>query len=150
MPEPFKHLEVSVDRSREAGVLLACVAFALLVLTVLATNVARLGSAVAREVQRAQIDYMHRMGGGQSAENNALLLGQCIRREMLKSARAGFVQPDTWALGARIRALPACTRVLPELPPAAPPVITTPRFRPIVTGASRVPSAVGQATAHGD
>jgi hypothetical protein len=123
-----------VDRSRKAGALLACVALALLVLTALAMNVARLGSAISREVQRAQIDYMHRMGSGETVENNALLLGQCVRREMLRSARAGFVQPESWALTARIRALPDCTRALPAVAPQAPPVITAPRARPIVTG----------------
>ena len=122
-----------MDRNQEAGILLACIALALLVLTVLASNVARLGSAIAREVHRAQIDYMQGMDSGEPVHSNALLLGQCLRREMLKSVRAGFVHPDTWAVTARIKALPACTSLLPALPPPASPVINAPRFRPIVT-----------------
>jgi hypothetical protein len=129
-----------LDRSRESGVLLACAALALLVLTVLVANVARLGSAIAREVHRAQVDYMKDMGSGEPAENNALLLGRCLRREMLRSARGGFVHPDTWAVAARIKALPACSKALPALPPQTPPMITTPRARPIVTSAPRGPS----------
>jgi len=121
-----------VDRSQEAGVLLACVALALFVLTGLVINVARLGSAVAREVQRAQIDYLRQVTNGEPAETNALVLGQCLRREMLKSARAGFVHPDTWAVAARVAALPLCTSVLPALPPRRPPPGAFPRTRPII------------------
>ena len=123
-----------MDRSQEAGVLLACVAFALLVLLALASNMARLGSAISREVQRAQVDYAQGMGG-EIVETNTVLLGHCLRREMMKSVSAGILRPDAWAVAARIRALPACTRLLPALPPSVPPVITTPRFRPIVTSA---------------
>lgn len=124
-----------MERNHVAGALLACVALALLVLTVLVMNVARLGSAISREVQRVQVEYMHRMGTGELVEHNALLLGQCVRREMLKSARAGFAHPDRWAVAARIKALPACTGALPAVPPPGPPVITAPRARPIVTSA---------------
>lgn len=124
-----------MDRNQEAGALLACVALALFVLTALAMNVARLGSAISREVQRAQLDYMHHLGSGEPVEHNALLLGHCVRREMLKSARAGFVHPDTWAVAARVRAMPTCTHALPALTPQAPPVITAPRARPIITSA---------------
>jgi hypothetical protein len=140
-----------MQRSPQAGVLLACVALALLVLTALATNVARLGTAISREVQRAQIDYMQVMGSGESVEANALLLGRCLRREMLKSAQAGFVQPETWAVSARIRALPGCSRALPTLPPARPPWITTPRQRPIIARAAGSPAASRPAAApHAD
>jgi hypothetical protein len=143
-----------VDRNREAGVLLACAAVALLVLTALATNLARLGSAISREVQRAQVDYMKDMGTGDSVENNALLLGRCLRREMLKTARAGFVHPDTWAVAARIRALPGCSSALPRVPPPTPPLITTPRIRPIIASVTppRVAArpATSVATAHAD
>lgn len=136
-----------MERNQEAGALLACVALALFVLTVLAMNVARLGSAIAREVQRAQLDYMHRMGSGEPVESNALLLGHCVRREMLKSARAGFVHPDTWAVAARVKALPGCTRALPAVPPQAPPVITAPRARPIVASAPVRPSRAARPAA---
>ena len=142
-----------MNRSQEAGILLSCIALALLVLTVLATNVARLGSAISREVQRAQLDYMQGMGSDEPVQRNALLLGQCLRREMLKSVRAGFVHPDTWAVTARIKALPTCTPLLPALLPPASPVITAPRFRPIVTGgtASALPFAPRQgASIHGE
>ena len=124
-----------MNRGQEAGVLLACVAFALLVLTALATNVARLGSAISREVHRAQVDYMKDMGYDEAVESNALLLGRCLRREMLKSARAGFVHTDTWAVAARVHALPGCSSVLPAVPPPKPPLITAPRVRRIVTSA---------------
>jgi hypothetical protein len=135
-----------VDRSsQEAGVLLACVALALLVLIALASHMARLGAAIAREVRHAQADYTQGMAGD-IAETNALLLGHCLRREMLKSVAAGFLRPDAWAFGARIRALPTCTRVLPPLPPPAPPLITTPRFRPIVTSAPAVARPYAQRT----
>ncbi len=113
-------------RSQEARVLLSCIAFALLVLTVLAANVARLGTAIAREVNRAQLDYMQDVGFGAPVESNALLLGQCLRREMLKLARAGFVHPDTWAVAARVHALPVCANALPALPS---PVTPTARSR---------------------
>jgi hypothetical protein len=128
---------MTMDRSQKVGALLACAALALLVLTALATNVARLGTVISREVQRAQIDYMHHMGSGERVENNALLLGQCVRREMLKSASAGFVHTDTWAVAARVRAMPSCTSALPALPPQTPPIINSPRARPIVTSAPR-------------
>ena len=117
-------------RSQEARVLLACLALALLVLTVLSTNVARLGSVIAREIYRAQIDYLQEAGSGSLAEHNALLLGQCLRREMLKATHAGFVHADTWAVAARVRALPQCAQSLPPLP--APPLITRPRARLLV------------------
>jgi hypothetical protein len=126
-----------VNRSREATVLLACVAVALLLLAALTVNLTRLGTAIAREVGHAQVAYVQTMGSGAPVRNNALLLGHCLRREMLKSARAGFVHPDTWALSARLRAMPVCTRLLPPIPPAEPPVITAPRIRPIVTSAPR-------------
>lgn len=130
-----------MDRSQEAGVLLACVALALLVLSALASNVARLDSAVSREVRRAQANYAQGMAG-EMAETNTLLLGHCLRREMMKSVSAGFLQPDNWAFAARIKALPTCTSLLPALPPSLPPLITTPRFRPIVTSApAATPSA---------
>ena len=145
-------MEGAVNRSREATVLLACVAVALLMLAALTVNIARLGSAISREVGQAQVAYMQTMGSGEPVQNNALVLGHCLRKEMLKSARAGFVHPDTWALSARLRALPVCTQLLPPIPPAQPPVITAPRIRAIVTSApgtairSRRP-AVGS---HGD
>jgi hypothetical protein len=143
-----------VDRNREAGVLLACAAVALLVLTALATNLARLGAAISREVQRAQVDYMKDMGTGDSVEHSALLLGRCLRREMLKTARAGFVHPDTWAVAARIRALPGCSNALPAVPPPTPPLITTPRIRPIIASATpprgMARPATSVATAHAD
>lgn len=123
-----------MDRSREI-ILLTCIAVALLVLATLATNVARLGTAIGREVQRAQVNYMQRMGYGEPVERNALLLGQCLRAAMLKDARGGFVHPDTWATAARIRAVPECTRTLPPVAPATAPVLTGPRVRPIVTSA---------------
>ena len=123
-----------MDRSQEAGVLLACVALALLVLTALASNMARLGSAISREVHRAQADYVQGMGG-EIVDTNALLLGHCLRREMMKSVSAGFLHPDSWAFTARVKAVPNCTRLLPALPPSVPPLITKPRFRPIVTSA---------------
>ena len=131
-----------MDRSQEAGVLLACVALALLVLIALASHMARLGSAIAREVHHAQEDYTQGVRGD-IAETSARLLGHCLRREMMKSVAAGFLRPEAWAFGARIRALPTCTRVLPPLPPPVPPLITAPRFRPIVTTAPAVarPSA---------
>jgi len=136
-----------VDRSQEAGVLLACVALALLVLAGLVTNVVRLGSAIAREVQRAQIDYLRNAGNGEPAETNALLLGQCLRREMLKSARAGFVHPDTWAVATRVHAMPICTSALPELPLRHPPLGRLPRARPIITRAPASPLAATPRTA---
>jgi hypothetical protein len=139
-----------VDRSQEAGALLACVALALFVLAALAMNVVRLGSAISREVQRAQLDYMHQLGSGEPVEHNALLLGHCVRREMLKSARAGFVHTDTWAVAARVRALPPCTSALPALPPQAPPVITAPRTRPIITRATARPSLAALPAAAGN
>ena len=135
-----------MDRSQEAGVLLACAALALLVLTGLVTNVARLGSAIAREVQRAQVDYLRGMANGEASETNALLLGQCLRREMLKSARAGFVHPETWAVAARVDALPICTRVLPSLPPRRP-LGPLPRARPMITKAPAGPVAAAPRTA---
>jgi hypothetical protein len=52
---------------------------------------------------------------------------------MLRHARGGFVHPDTWAVAARIRALPDCTRTLPPVEPSTAPVLTGPRLRPIVT-----------------
>jgi hypothetical protein len=111
-----------VNRSRDASIALTCLAFALLILTALATNLARLGSVIAREIQRAQIDYMQETGSGASVENNALLLGQCLRREMLKSAQAGFVYSDTWAVAARVHSLPLCVETLPSAaPPSAVP-----------------------------
>lgn len=127
-----------MDRSQDAGVLLACVALALIAVIAFAWNMARLGSAVTREVQSAQAAYAQGMGGDM-VETNAALLGRCLRREMMKSATAGFLRPDTWAFTARIRALPVCTRQLPAPPPSVPPVITTPRFRPIVTSAPVAP-----------
>ena len=123
-----------MDRSQEAGVLLACIALALLVLTALGTNLMRLGTAISREVHRAQADYTQGMNGD-VVETNALLLGHCLRREMMKSASSGLLHPDAWAFSARIKAVPACTRALPPLPPVVPPLITAPRFRPIVTSA---------------
>jgi hypothetical protein len=131
-----------VNRSREAAVLLACVATASLVFAALAMNVARLGSAVAREVERAQTAYMHHTGSGEPAEHNAMLLGHCLRREMLRSARAGLLDPDAWAITARIRALPGCTRMLPAIPPPHPAVITAPRVRAIITSAPMAGPAV--------
>jgi hypothetical protein len=122
-----------VDRSQEAGILLACLGLALLVLVALVANVARLGSAIALEVERAQVDYMQGMGGDALARRNARLLGQCLQREMLKSVRSAFVHPDTWAVTARIKALPTCTPRLPAVSPPVSPVITAPRFRAIVT-----------------
>lgn len=121
-----------MDLRREI-VLLTCIAVALLVLATLATNVARLLTAVGREVHRAQVNYLHVMGDGEPVARNALLLGQCLRSEMLRNARDGFVHPDTWAVAARIRALPECTRTLPPVEPSTAPVLTGPRLRPIVT-----------------
>lgn len=129
-----------MDRSVEARVLLACVAVALFVLVALAANVARLGTAISREVQRVQFDYMQDMAGDERVQAHALVLGQCVRREMLKSARAGFVQPETWALAARIRALPRCARGLPPLPEHRPPVVPTLRARPLVAQAGPAPT----------
>lgn len=131
-----------MNRSPEAGVLLACVALSIAVLVGVAWNMARLGSAISREVQHAQAEYAQGMGGDM-VETNALLLGHCLRSEMMKSASSGFLHPDTWAFTARLRALPTCTRALPAPPPSVPPVITTPRFRPIVTGA---PGAAASST----
>lgn len=132
-----------MDRSHEADVvLLACIALALLVLTALATNFARLGTAISREVHHAQADYTQGMSD-EVAETNAVLLGHCLRREMMKSMASGFFHPDSWAFTARIKAAPTCTHALPPLPPSVPPLITAPRFRPIVTSApvSTRPSA---------
>lgn len=92
---------------------LACALFAG---TVILANVARLGSAIANEIRDAQNDYLQLAGYGIAAENNALKLGQCLRREMLKLARAGFVRQDTWAVTSRLQALPLCQRVLPPTP----------------------------------
>ena len=102
-----------MNRSRKSAVLLACVAAASLVFAALVLNVARLGSAVSREVQRAQNAYMRHTDSGEPAEHNAMLLGHCLRKEMLRSARAGLFDPDAWAVSARIRALPGCTRSFP-------------------------------------
>jgi hypothetical protein len=135
-----------VDRSVEVRVLLACIVCALLVLVALAANVARLGDAISREVQRVQYDYMQHMGGGESVQAHALLLGQCVRREMLKSARAGFVQPESWAMTARIRALPRCANGVPSPAPATPPVVPTLRTIPLVAAAppAETPFAASQ------
>jgi hypothetical protein len=135
-----------VDRSVEVRVLLACVVCALLVLVTLAANVARLGDAISREVQRVQYDYMQHMGGDESVQAHALLLGQCVRREMLKSARAGFVQPESWAMTARIRALPRCASGFPSPAPATPPVVPTLRTLPLIAAAppAATPSAAVQ------
>lgn len=121
-----------MGRSRDASIPLACLAFALLILTALATNLARLGSVIAREIQRAQIEYMQETGTGAAVENNALLLGQCLRREMLKTAQAGFVYSDTWAVAARVHSLPLCIETLPSRGPAAAPPANPPRARNIV------------------
>lgn len=128
-----------MNRSREAAVLLACVVSALFVLAVLALNAVRLWSAVGREVERAQVAYVQHMGRGEPVENNATLLGHCLREEMLKSARSGLLHPDAWAVTARIRALPFCTQILPAIPASTPPVITAPRVRAIVTSAPVAP-----------
>lgn len=136
-----------MDRSQETGVLLACVALALLVLTALASNMARLDSAISREVQRAQADYAQGMAG-EMVETNTLLFGHCLRREMMKSLSAGFLHPDNWAFAARIKALPTCTRLLPVLPPPVPPLITAPRFRPIVTRAPAAAPSAQRAPSH--
>lgn len=125
-------------RSRETTVLIACITLGLLVLAGLALNVARLGSAIAREVGRAQVAYVQTMGHGEPVETNAVLLGHCLRQEMLKSARSGVLHPDSWAVAARLHAAPRCTRMLPPIPPATPPVITSPRARPILASAPLV------------
>jgi hypothetical protein len=109
-------MENFVAHSNQVRLLLGCVALALLVLIGLAVNVARLGPVISREIQRAQIDYMQQAGNGGAVEANALRLGQCLQREMVRSAHAGFVYSDTWAVSTRVRALPDCLRALPALP----------------------------------
>lgn len=99
------------------GSLLAVIAGALLAATVMLANVARLGSAIASEVHDAQNEYLQIAGSGQQAETNALRLGQCLRREMLKLARGGFVHKDAWAAKSRVQALPLCRNVLPPVSP---------------------------------
>jgi hypothetical protein len=113
-------LEVGLMQQRVAlhvGSLLAVVAGALLAATVMLANVARLGSAIASEVNDAQNDYLQIAGSGQQAETNALRLGQCLRREMLKLARGGFVHKDAWAAKSRVQALPLCRNALPPVSP---------------------------------
>ena len=136
-----------MERSQEAGVLLAWIALALVVLTAVASSITRLGYAISREVHRAQADYTQGMGGD-VVETNALLLEHCLRREMMKSVSSGFLHPDTWAFTARIRAVPTCTRALPPLPPSVPPLITTPRFRPIVASAPAAQRPMQRAPTH--
>ncbi len=128
-----------MERRREIF-LLTCIAIALLVLATLVANVARLGSAIGREVQHAQMNYMHVMGDGGAAEQNAMLLGQCLRSEMLKQAQAGLVHPDIWALTARIKALPGCTQALPRIDPPATPVIYDRRPHAFMTSAPSDPT----------
>jgi hypothetical protein len=98
--------------------LLGAAALGLVILMALAANVARLGGVIAREVVRAQSDYLVSAGRSEAAQNNALRLGRCLRSEMLKSAQAGFVHPDTWAVAARVSAHPACMSSLRPLPAA--------------------------------
>lgn len=102
--------------SFHVGLMLSFIAGALLVATVILANVARLGSVIANEVRHAQNDYLQLAGYGAVAEHNALKLGQCLRREMLKLARAGFVHQDTWAVASRVQALPLCQRALSPAP----------------------------------
>jgi hypothetical protein len=128
-------MEVLVARSREARLLLGSIALALLVLIALAANVARLGPVISREIQRVQIDYMQQTGTGTAVEANALLLGQCLQREMLRSAHAGFVYSDTWAVSTRVRALPACLHALPALPP--PSMVRPSRSQSLAAGVPR-------------
>ena len=112
-----------MDRRHEARVVLACLPLALLVIVALVTHVLRLGDAIAREVHQAQVEYMQTVGGGASAEDNAVLLGQCLRAAMLRSARAGFEAPDQWAPSARMEAMPGCASALPPVPKHRGPVI---------------------------
>jgi hypothetical protein len=128
-------MENSMARAQHARLLLGCVALALLVLIALAANVARLGPFISREIQRAQIDYMQQTGSGTAVEANALLLGQCLQRAMLRSAHAGFVYSDTWAVSTRVHALPDCLRSLPSLPP--PLVVRASRAQPLAVKGQR-------------
>lgn len=93
------------------GILLSVIAGALLVMMVMLANIARLGSVIANEVRVVQLDYLQQAGPAFS-ETTALKLGQCLRREMLKWARAGFVHSDTWAVATRLQTLPLCQRAL--------------------------------------
>jgi hypothetical protein len=133
-----------LDRHHESRVVLACTPLALLVLVALVTHVLRLGDAIAREVHQAQVEYMQAVGDGLLAEDNAVLLGQCLRAAMLRSARAGFDEPDTWAPSARMAAMPACASALPPTPKRRGPVIRTLHERPFMTFA---PAGAEPATA---
>ncbi len=106
---------------------------ALLVLVALVTHVLRLGDAIAREVHQAEVEYIQTVGDGILAEDNATRLGQCLRAAMLRSARAGFDEPDTWAPSARMAAMPACASALPPTQKRRGAVIHTLRERPFMT-----------------
>ena len=136
-------------RNQEARLLLGCIALALMVLTGLALNVARLGPVISREIQRAQIDYIQEAGTGTAVETNALLLGQCLQREMVRGAHAGFVYSDTWAVSMRVHALPECRRALPALPPS---VLRASRVQPMFASMhrARVASSVAAAAERAD
>jgi hypothetical protein len=54
---------------------------------------------------------------------------------MLRSAHAGFVYSDTWAVAMRVRALPECRRALPALP--APLLVRSPRAQPFLANVQR-------------
>jgi hypothetical protein len=105
-------------RAIQIGSLLAVVAGALMAAIVIIANVARLGTAIANEIRDAQNDYLQMAGSGQLAEINALKLGQCLRREMIKLAPAGFAHHETWTAKTRTEALPLCRNGLPPLPTA--------------------------------
>lgn len=106
-------------RAIQIGTLLAVVAGALMTATVMIANVARFGTTIASEIRDAQNDYLMVAGSGQPAEINAVKLGQCLRREMLKLARGGLAHPETWTAKTRSEALPLCRSRLPPLPTAA-------------------------------
>lgn len=105
-------------RAIQIGSLLAIGAGALMTATVMIANVARLGTTIASEIRDAQNDYLMVAGSGQLAEINALKLGQCLRREMLKLARGGLAHHETWTAKTRTEALPLCRNGLPPLPTA--------------------------------
>jgi hypothetical protein len=115
------------------AVFLAVLAGALFALLVLLVNVARAGGVIAAEIRHAQNDYMDRAQSSPLGEANALQLGQCLRRAMLKVALGRLQHDDAWVMATRVQALPNCMRDLPPLAALSSPELAA--FPSVLTGA---------------
>jgi hypothetical protein len=116
MPRQFLALSVTwpEDTPRSAA-LLAAVALALLALMVLLVLVARVGTAIAAEVHRAQSDYLRLAVDRPGAIDNALKLGQCLRRQLQTQAAEGIAAPREWVESRRAVIETQCQATLEPL-----------------------------------